>query len=307
MKHDTAGDPITGIKWSRRTTRKIAEQLATLGIAVSKNTVGRLLKQMDYKLRVNRKQIATSKSPFRNEQFLHIAAQRQRYADQGLPVISVDTKKKELIGAFKNPGAAWGTQPRPVNDHDFRSDASALAIPRGLFDTGANCGAMFIGTSHDTPAFAADTLAQWWLNEGRLRYPQAQEIFLLADGGGSNGWRCHAWKKALQDRVCNPFGLTVTVSHYPPGTSKWNPIEHRLFSQITRNWAGEPLTDMETMLNFIRTTKTDTGLSVTAYLFPGEYDTGIKFSKAEIRELNLVKHDTLGQWNYSLHPNQNVN
>jgi hypothetical protein len=259
---------------------------------------------MDYKLRVNRKQIATSKSPFRNSQFLHIAGQRQRYADQGLPVISVDTKKKELIGAFKNPGAAWDRQPRPVNDHDFRSDASALAVPRGLYDTGANCGAVFVGTSHDTPAFAADTLAQWWLNEGRSRYPQAQELLLLADGGGSNGWRCHAWKKALQDRVCNPFGLTVTVSHYPPGTSKWNPIEHRLFSQITRNWAGQPLTDMETMLNFIRTTKTDTGLSVTAYLFPGEYDTGIKFSKAEIRELNIVKHDTLGQWNYSLRPNR---
>ena len=183
----------------------------------------------------------------------------------------------------------------------------ALAVPCGLYDTGANCGVVFVGTSHDTPAFAADTLAQWWLNEGRSRYPQAQELLLLADRGDSKGRRCHAWKKALQDRVCIPFGLTVTVSHYPPGTSKWNPIEHRLFSQITRNWAGQPLTDMETMLNFIRTTKTDTGLSVTAYLFPGEYDTGIKFSKAEIRELHLVKHDTLGQWNYSLHPAKNVN
>ena len=307
MKHDTAGDPITGVKWSRRTTRKIAEQLGTLRIRVSKNTVGRLLKQMDYKLRVNRKQIATSKSPNRNSQFLYIGEQRQRFADQGLPVLSVDSKKKELIGAFKNPGAKWDRESHPVNDHDFRSDADALAVPRGLYDLLANCGSVFVGISHDTPAFAVDTLAQWWLCEGRQRYPQAREILILADGGGSNGWRCRAWKKALQDRICNPFALTVTVSHYPPGTSKWNPIEHRLFSQISRNWAGQPLIDIETMLNFIRTTKTDTGLTVTAYLSPGDYETGVRISKAEMRELNLVKHDTLGQWNYSLRPNHNVN
>ena len=307
MKHDTAGDPITGVKWSRRTTRKIAEQLGTLGITVSKNTVGRLLKRMDYKLRVNRKQIASTKSPNRNSQFLYIGEQRQRFANQGLPILSVDTKKKELIGTFRNPGAKWDREPHPVNDHDFRSDADALAVPRGLYDIVANRGSVFVGTSHDTPAFAVDTLAQWWLCEGRQRYPQAREILILADGGGSNGWRCRAWKKALQDQFCNPFGLTVSVSHYPPGTSKWNPIEHRLFSQISRNWAGQPLIDMDTMLNFIRTTKTDTGLTVTAYLSPGDYDTGVKISKAEMRELNLVKHDTLGQWNYSLHPNHNAN
>jgi len=307
MKHDTAGDPISGVKWSRRTTRKIAEQLRALGIPVGKNTVGRLLKDLDYKLRVNRKQIATSKSPHRNAQFIHIGLQRQRFAEQGLPVISVDTKKKELIGAFKNPGTQWGRESHPVNDHDFRSDASALAVPRGIYDTCANRGALFVGISHDTPAFAADTLAQWWLSEGQHQYPEAREIFVLADGGGSNGWRCRAWKKHLQDRICDRFGLTVTVSHYPPGTSKWNPIEHRLFSQISRNWAGQPLTDMETLLNFIRTTKTATGLSVTAYPFPGDYETGTKISKAEMRQLNLVKHETLGQWNYSLHPKQNVN
>ena len=307
MKHDTAGDPMTGLKWSRRTTRKIAQELRALGIGVSKNTVGRLLKEMDYKLRVNRKQIAKSKSPNRNAQFLYIGEQRQHFAQQGLPVISVDTKKKELIGAFKNPGVQWGREPHPVNDHDFRSDASALAVPRGVYDTVANCGAVFVGTSHDTPAFAVDTLAQWWLSEGSQRYPHAHEILVLADGGGSNGWRCHAWKKALQDRFCDPFGLTVTVCHYPPGTSKWNPIEHRLFSEISQNWAGQPLFDLETMLNFIRTTKTDTGLTVTAYLNPGLYETGTKISKADLRQLNLLKHATLGQWNYSLHPNQNVN
>jgi len=307
MRHDTAGDPITGVKWSRRTTRKIAEQLATLGIAVSKNTVGRLLKRMDYKLRLNRKQIASTQSPARNQQFLYIGEQRQRFASQSLPILSVDSKKKELIGAFKNPGAKWDRQPHRVNDHDFRSDADALATPRGIYDTQANRGSVFVGISHDTPAFAVETLAQWWLREGRLQYPEAHEMLLLADGGGSNGSRCRAWKKALQDRICNPFGLAVTVSHYPPGTSKWNPIEHRLFSEISKNWAGQPLIDLETMLNFIRTTKTQSGLTVTAYLLPENYDTGIKISDVEMRQLNLVKHDTLGTWNYTLHPAPNVN
>lgn len=238
---------------------------------------------------------------------MYIAQQRQRFAEQGLPVISVDSKKKELIGPFKNPGAKWDRESQLVNDHDFRSDASALAVPRGVYDTGANCGSVFVSTSHDTPVFAVDALAQWWRCEGRQRYPEAHEIFILADGGGSNGWRCRAWKKALQDRICNRLGLTVTVSHYPPGTSKWNPIEHRLFSQISKNWAGQPLTDINTMLNFIRTTKTATGLTVTAYLVPDDYETGLRISKAEMRELNLLRHDTLGQWNYSLRPNQNVN
>jgi len=307
MQHDTAGDPITGIKWSRRTTRKIAEQLATLGIAVTKNTVGRLLKQLRYKLRVNRKQIASSKSPVRNQQFLYIGEQRQRFATQCLPIISVDSKKKELIGNFKNPGAKWDSQPQLVKDHDFRSEAKALATPRGIYDLQANRGSVFVGISHDTPDFAVDTIAQWWQYEGRLRYPQAHEIFILADAGGSNGARCRAWKKALQDRICDPLGLTVTVSHYPPGASKWNPIEHRLFSEISKNWAGQPLTDMETMLNFIRTTKTDTGLVVSAYLIPANYDTGVKISDRQMRQINLIKHDTFGLWNYSVHPTPNVN
>lgn len=307
MQHDTAGDPITGIKWSRRTTRKIAEQLAALGIAVSKNTVGRLLKQLHYKLRVNRKRIASSKSPVRNQQFLYIGEQRQRFATQGLPIISVDSKKKELIGNFKNPGAKWDRQPQLVKDHDFRSEAQALATPRGIYDLQANRGAVFVGISHDTPDFAVDTIAQWWQHEGRLRYPQAHEIFVLADAGGSNASRSRAWKKALQDRICDPLGLTVTVSHYPPGASKWNPIEHRLFSEISKNWAGQPLTDLETMLNFIRTTKTATGLAVSAYLNAETYDTGIKISDRQMRQINLIKHDTLGLWNYSVRPTTNVN
>jgi hypothetical protein len=307
MRHDTAGDPITGVKWSRRTTRKIAEELTAWGIAVSKNTVGRLLKQLKFKLRVNRKQIASTKNPERNQQFLYIGQQRERFADQGLPIISVDTKKKEQIGNFKNAGAKWDREPVQVNDHDFRSEADGMAIPYGIYDTQANRGAVFVGTSHDTPAFAVDAIAQWWLQEGCQRYPAARELFILADGGGSNGPRCRAWRKALQDTICIPLGLTVTVSHYPPGASKWNPIEHRLFSQISRNWAGEPLTDIDKILQFIRTTKTKSGLTVNAYLIPENYDTGIKISDAEMRQLNLVPHEMLGRWNYTVRPSQNVN
>jgi hypothetical protein len=177
----------------------------------------------------------------------------------------------------------------------------------GISDTQANRGSVFLGTSHDTPAFAVDAIAQWWLQEGCQRYPTASELFILADGGGSNGSRCRAWKKALQDTICTPLGLKVTVSHYPPGTSKWNPIEHRLFSQISRNWAGEPLTDIDKALNFIRTTTTKTGLVVTAQLIAENYDKGTRITDPEMLQLNLVPHDTLGRWNYTLHPKQNVN
>lgn len=307
MRHDTAGDPITGVKWSRRTTRNIAEQLTALGIAVSKNTVGRLLKKMDFKLRVNRKQIASTKNPDRNQQFLYIGQQRERFANQGLPIISVDTKKREPIGNFKNAGAKWDRESVLVKDHDFLSEADGIAIPYGIYDTQANRGAVFVGTSHNTPDFATDAIAQWWLEEGRQRYPDARELFILADGGGSNGALCRAWRKAIQDTICTPLDLIVTVSHYPPGASKWNPIEHRLFSQISKNWAGEPLTDIDKALQFIRTTKTKSGLVVNAYLLPDNYPTGIKISDAEMRRLNLVPHEVLGRWNYTVRPSQIVN
>lgn len=307
MRHDTAGDPITGVKWSRRTTRKIAAELTALGITVSKNTVGRLLKKMNFKLRVNRKQINSTKNPDRNQQFLYIGQQRERFASQGLPIISVDTKKQEPIGNFKNSGSKWDREAVLVKDHDFRSEADGMAIPYGIYDTQANRGAVFVGTSHNTPAFAVDAIAQWWLKEGCQLYPAARELFILADGGGSNGPRCRAWRKAIQDTICTPLGLTVTVSHYPPGASKWNPIEHRLFSQISKNWAGEPLTDVDKILQFIRTTKTESGLTVNAYLIAENYDTGIKISDAEMRRLNLVPHDVLGRWNYTVSPSENVN
>ncbi|MGH7592404.1 MAG: ISAzo13 family transposase, partial [Gemmatimonadales bacterium] len=300
MRHDVAGDPMTGIAWTRRTTRKIAAELGTLGIMVGKNTVGRLLKDMSFKLRVNRKQIASTKNPDRNQQFVYIGEQREKFGLQGLPVISVDAKKKELVGNFRNPGTKWDRDAEQVRDHDFRSEAKGLATPYGIYDTRANRGAIVIGISHDTPAFAVDAIAQWWKQEGTRTYPTARELYIPADGGGSNGARCRAWKKAILDTLCGSPGLTVTVSHYPPGTSKWNPIEHRLFSQISRNWAGEPLTDIDKMLNFIRTTTTSTGLAVNAYLIPQEYPAGIKISDAEMRRLNLQAHPTFGRWNYTL-------
>jgi hypothetical protein len=307
MHHDTAGDPITGLKWSRRTTAKIAQELTAAGITVSKNTVGRLLKDMDYKLRVNRKQIASTKSPDRNQQFLYIGQQKEHFATQGQPIISVDTKKKELVGNFKNGGTKYDRVPMRVKDHDFRSEAKGLVAPYGIYDIQANRGSVFVGTSHDTPAFAVDAIVQWWLQEGSQRYPAASELFILADGGGSNGARCRAWKKALQESLCTPLGLTVTVSHFPPGASKWNPIEHRLFSHISKNWAGEPLTDIEKILKFISTTKTKPGLSVNSYLIDNLYETGTKISDAEMRKISLVPHDTLGRWNYTVRPTQNVN
>jgi len=302
MRHDTAGDPITGVKWSRRTTRKIAVELAAWGIAVSKNTVGRLLKDMDCKLRVNRKQIASTKNPDRNQQFLYMGRQRERFASQGLPIIGVDTKKKEPIGNFKNTGAKWDREPVLVKDHDFRSDADGMAIPYGIYDTQANRGAVFVGTSHDTPAFAVDAIAQWWLKEGCQRYPAARELFILADGGGSNGPRCRAGRKAIQDTICTPLGLIVTVTTIHQELPSGIPL-----SKIGKNWAGVPLTDIDKILKFIRTTKTESGLTVNAYLIPENYDTGIQISDAEKRQLNLVPHELLGRWNYTVRPAQNAN
>ena len=230
MKHDTAGDPMTGLKWTRRTTRRIAEELATLGIQVSKNTVGRLLKQIDYSLRVNRKQIASTKSPDRQQQFLYLGQLRQQFSRQAQPIISVDTKKKELVGRFKNSGVKWDRQPLSVNDHDFRSDAAGIAIPYGIYDLQTNRGAVFVGSSHETSEFAVECIEKWWRWEGSKSYPQAKRLLILADSGGSNGPRRRAWKTAIQQKLCNRHSLSVTVSHYPPGASKWNPIEHRLFS-----------------------------------------------------------------------------
>jgi len=302
MEHHTAGDPITGLKWTRKTTLKISQELRRAGLDVSPKTVARLLKELKFSLRVNHKKLAGNSNPYRNQQFEYIHQMRKRCERDGLPIISIDTKKKEMVGRFKNAGATWERDPVPVNDHDFKKDASGVAVPWGLFETTVNRGHVFIGTSHDTPAFAVTALARWWTRTGQRRYPQAKRLLILADGGGSNGPRNRAWLHQIQTRFCNRFGIRVTICHYPPGTSKWNPIEHRLFSAISKNWAGQPLESYETILNFIRTTKTKTGLTVTATLLDGNYPTGGKTSNAQMAEVHPHRHQVLPMWNYTLAP-----
>jgi hypothetical protein len=287
---------MTGLRWSRRTTTTIAEELAKLGIAVSPNTVARLLHAMGYSLRVNQKQISTSSSPNRNLQFEYLAELRYRFQRRHLPIVSVDSKKRELVGNFKNPGRRWESAPRCVYDHDFRTDSIGVAIPYGIYDVMENRGALVVGVSHDTPAFAAHAIAHWWHQEGSTRYSGSRQLLILADTGGSNSCRCHAWKTELQSQLANSFALAVTVAHYPTGASKWNPIEHRLFSEVSRNWAGEPLDSYQKILNYARTTQTQTGLQVTAYLDRRLYPCGLKPTPDQMASLRLQRHETLPEW-----------
>ena len=293
---------MTGLRWSRRTTTTIAGELVKLGIAISPNTVARLLYDMGYSLRVNHKQISTSSSPNRNLQFEYLSELRYRFQRRHLPIVSVDSKKRELVGNFKNPGRRWESAPRRVYDHDFRTDSSGVAIPYGIYDVTENRGALVIGVSHDTPAFAAHAIAHWWYQEGSSRYRRSHQLLILADTGGSNSCRYYAWKTELQSQLVNFFALSVTVAHYPTGASKWNPIEHRLFSEVSKNWAGEPLDSYQKILNYARTTKTQTGLQVTAYLDRRHYPCGLKPTADQIASLRLQRHETLPRWNYTIKP-----
>ena len=276
--------------------------LSDYGIVVSSNTVARLLHQMGYSLRVNQKKIPTSSSPDRNQQFLHISDLRQRFQKRGLPIISVDTKKRELIGNFKNPGACWGATPTLVNDHDFRSDASGIAIPHGVYDVSANRGHVTVGVSHDTAAFAVGSIARWWSQQGAIRYAGVRQLLLLADTGGSNGYRYRAWKTELQSQIADSLGIAVTVAHYPTGASKRNPIEHRLFSEISKNWAAEPLDSYEKMLGFIQSTKTKKGLAISVQLDRTIYLTGIKPTPQQLADLQIKPAAILPRWNYTISP-----
>ena len=293
---------MTGLRWSRRTSVKIGALLTEYGFPISANTVARLLHDMGYSLRVNSKQLATDSSPDRNLQFDYIADLRQRFCRRRMPIISVDTKKRELVGNFKNSGATWSCSPRLVYDHDFRSDSMGVAIPFGIYDPVGNQGSVVVGISHDTPAFAVHAIAHWWQREGMLDYAGARQLLILADTGGSNGYRCRNWKIELQAQVADTFGLAVTVAHYPTGASKWNPIEHRLFSEISKNWAGEPLDSYRKILNFIRTTSTQTGLAVSAYLDRRQYPIGLEPTPEQLQHLRLRRHETLPRWNYTIQP-----
>lgn len=298
---------MKGLKWTRKTTKKVARELRRLDIRVSAKTVGRLLKNMGFSLRVNHKNLESgNKNPpprrVRNRQFRYINRQRREFASRGNPIISVDAKKKEKVGKFKNPGVSWQQTPHLVNDHDFLNDAVGMAILYGIYDTEANRGFMAVGTTCETPAFAVDAIALWWKRYGRSRYPNANELLILADCGGSNSARARAWKYHLQHQLCDFSGLKVTVCHYPPGASKWNPIEHHLFSHISHNWAGIPLESYETVLKYISTTKTSTGLRVAPQLMRKEYAKGEDISKSEMEALLLNPHKTLPGWNYTIAP-----
>lgn len=241
-------------------------------------------------------------SPHRDEQFQYLTAQKQGFLERGSPIVSMDTKKRELIGCFKNPGKVWSREPYRVKVHDFRSQAEGIAIPYGVYDVVRNEGYVLIGTSHDTAEFAVATLLRWWQQYGCVQYPATTDLLILADGGGSNGYRPHLWKYALQHSFVNRTGLAVTVCHYPTGASKWNPADHRLFGPISCNWAGYPLISYSSMLNRIKATTTEQGLIVHAEITDKLYQTKIKISDEQMEALNLDKHATLPEWNYTIKP-----
>ena len=303
MTHETAGDPMTGLKWTRRTTAKIAAALNSLGIEVSDRTVAKLLKKMGFSLRVNHKKLSGASPEERDAQFTCITELRERFASQGLPIISIDSKKRELVGRFKNHGKSWERQPVLVNDHDFPSGASGVAIPYGVYDLHANLGTVFVGTTRNTPSFAVDCVEKWWRTEGQHRYHGAQQLAILADSGGSNSANGRVFKYGLQTRLCNQHGINVIVAHYPTGASKWNPIEHRLFSEISKNWAGRPLDSYDTILRYLRTTSTKTGLKVRAHLVRKPHKKGVKVTNGQMKQLNITKNEGLPKWNYELQPN----
>jgi hypothetical protein len=309
MEHETAGDPVSGCKWTRKTTEKIAQQLQRSGIRVSAKTVGKLLKQMNYSLRLNLKCLESgqSKPPDprqRDLQFRYIRSQIRAYKTNAMPVISVDTKSRELIGAFHQSGRKWSQGPIKVLDHDFPSDSNGVAIPYGIYDLIRNEGFVCVGISRDTSEFAVDSIRTWWQKSGARHYPDADRLLVLADCGGSNGYRIRLWKHQLQVAFCDRVGLQVKVCHYPPGSSKWNPIEHRMFSFISNNWAAQPLLDYETVLKFIRTTKTSTGLKIRALLNSKHYCKGVKVSDQQMQQIVLKRFTQRPNWNYSITPSK---
>jgi hypothetical protein len=305
MEDETAGDPMTGLKWTKKTTKKIAEQLHLININISPNKVGDLLKELDYSLRVNcKKSEATTKvePQEREQQFCYIKQLRQEYQAKNYPTISVDCKKKETIGNFKNSGQTWRKQAHEVNVYDFPSLAIGVGIPYGIFDICLNFGFVVVGVSYDTPEFAVNALNKWYQQYGSIQYRHQEHLLILADGGGSNSSRSRMWKYAIQEKLCNQYGLTVTVCHYPPGNSQYNPIERRLFSQITRNLMGTPLASHETILKYIKRTSTKTGLKVDALLDEQLYEKGITISDEQMAKLSIKSHDVFQKWNYTIFP-----
>ncbi len=299
----TRGDPTSPLRWTCKSRAKLAAALTEQGWRVSSTTVGRLLRRSGYRLQSVRKRQEGTVHPDRNAQFEHINATADQFLTAGQPVVSVDTKKKELVGNFKNAGREWqpkGTPPS-VRVHDFPTDAEGKAIPYGIYDMARNEAWVSVGRDHDTPAFAVASIRLWWRRMGQAAYPDARTLYITADAGGSNGYRSRAWKHELQ-QLADETGLTIHVSHFPPGTSKWNKIEHRLFCHITANWRGTPLTTYETIVDRIGSTRTAAGLRVHAALDPNRYPTGVKVTEAEMKAMSLVRDGFHGDWNYQLAP-----
>ena len=302
VEPETAGTPMGVEKWIRSSLRHLSKALKAQGHRVGPKTVARLLKERDYSLKANVKQRAGSPHPDRNTQFEYIEAQKQLFLGQGWPIVSLDAKKKELIGNFKNAGQSWCQQAERVNDHDFASQAQGRAVPYGIYDVNHNRGYVYVGQSAETAEFAVDVLSSWWQAFGRVVFPNAPCLLALCDGGGSNGYRSRLWKAQLQEKIADALELPVMVCHYPTGTSKWNPIEHRLFGPISINWAAQPLRSFEILLACIRGTTTNTGLQVSAFLVEKAYQRGIKVTDEVMQGLNLIRHATCPKWNYTIHP-----
>jgi len=301
----TRGDPMSPLRWTCKSTRQLAAELGRQGHRVSHQTVAELLHALDYSLQGNRKTKEGTAHPDRDAQFTSINAQVQSFQQRGQPVISVDTKKKELVGDFKNGGREWrpGGQPESVRVHDFIDRDLGKAIPYGVYDLAANQGWVSVGTDHDTPAFAVQSVRRWWEEMGWPVYPQATELLITADSGGSNGSRTRLWKTELQ-RLADDTGLRLAVCHFPPGTSKWNTIEHRMFCHITQNWRGRPLVSHEVIVRLIGSTTTRTGLTLRADLDTGTYPTGVKVTDAELAAVQLEPADFHGDWNYTIAPHE---
>lgn len=297
----TRGDPESPLRWTCKSTRRLADELTRMHHQISPRTVAELLHQLDYSLQANRKTREGIDHPDRNAQFEYIDDSVRKYLRAGQPVISVDTKKKELIGDFSNVGKEYRKQGSPVETrmHDFPDPQLGKVIPYGVYDIESNEGWVNVGINHDTAQFAVNSIRRWWQEMGQLRFPRATRLLITADAGGSNGWRTRLWKVALQ-ALANEIELNLTICHFPPGTSKWNKIEHRLFSFITQNWRGKPLYDLQTIISLISSTTTRAGLTVKSAIDDTYYEKGIKVSDQELEQINLKRHEFHGEWNYTI-------
>jgi Rhodopirellula transposase DDE domain len=299
----TRGDPMSPLRWTCKSAAKLATGLRSRGHIVSERTVNRLLHDLGYSLQANRKTIEGKDHPDRDAQFRYINRRVKAFQRQGQPVVSVDTKKKELVGRYRNGGREWQPkgQPEEVKVHDFIDKGLGKAIPYGVYDLAADTGWVSVGVDHDTAEFAVETLRRWWQRMGSRVYPQARKLLITADGGGSNGTRCRLWKVELQ-RLADEIGLHISVCHFPPGTSKWNKIEHRMFCHITENWRGRPLVSREVVVNLIGSTKTKTGLEIRAELDGGSYPVGREVTEQQIESLSIKREKFHGEWNYTIRP-----